>query len=41
MISSVFQDKRAAWFNIFADLDPLTDPDAIDRTVPGAEDRNC
>lgn len=35
------KDKRAAWFNLFADLDPLADPDAVGRTVPGAEDRNC
>lgn len=41
MVFSVFQDKRAAWFNLFADLDPLADPDAVGRTVPGAEDRNC
>ena len=37
----LLQDKRAAWFNLFADLDPLADPDAVGRTVPGAEDRNC
>lgn len=37
----LFQDKRAAWFDLFADLDPLADPDAVGRTVPGAEDRNC
>ncbi|KDR15060.1 Islet cell autoantigen 1 [Zootermopsis nevadensis] len=35
------KDKRAAWFDLFADLDPLADPDAVGRTVPGAEDRNC
>jgi hypothetical protein len=35
------KEKRAAWFNLFADLDPLADPDAVGRTVPGAEDRNC
>ncbi|PSN41802.1 Islet cell autoantigen 1 [Blattella germanica] len=35
------KDKRAAWFDLFADLDPLADPDAVGRTMPGAEDRNC
>ncbi|XP_063243453.1 islet cell autoantigen 1 isoform X6 [Bacillus rossius redtenbacheri] len=34
------QDKRTAWFNLFADLDPLSDPDALDRKTNHA-DRNC
>ncbi|CAN7982400.1 unnamed protein product, partial [Ixodes hexagonus] len=36
------QDKKdmSAWFNLFADLDPLANPDAIGKK-PAEEDRNC
>ncbi|XP_066992144.1 islet cell autoantigen 1 isoform X2 [Anabrus simplex] len=34
------QEKRAAWFNLFADLDPLADPDALGRKA-GEDDRHC
>ncbi|KAK7793553.1 hypothetical protein R5R35_000391 [Gryllus longicercus] len=34
------QDKRAAWFNLFADLDPLADPDAVGRKAD-EDDRKC
>nr|CAD7259293.1 unnamed protein product [Timema shepardi] len=34
------QDKKSTWLNLFADLDPLADPDALDRKA-GHTDRNC
>lgn len=36
------KDKKdmSAWFNLFADLDPLANPDAIGKK-PTEEDRNC
>lgn len=33
-------EKRAAWFNLFADLDPLADPDAVGLKA-GEDDRKC
>ncbi|KAL3183129.1 hypothetical protein MRX96_006900 [Rhipicephalus microplus] len=39
---SLKKDKRdmSAWFNLFADLDPLANPDAIGKKST-EQDRNC
>ncbi|XP_046659504.1 islet cell autoantigen 1-like protein [Homalodisca vitripennis] len=34
------QSPNKPWFDLFAELDPLSDPDAVDKTTP-KEDRNC
>lgn len=36
----MFQNPGKAWFDLFAELDPLSDPDKIDKTAV-LEDRNC
>lgn len=32
--------EMSQWFNLFADLDPLSNPDAIGKTTK-EEDKNC
>ncbi|XP_076351791.1 islet cell autoantigen 1-like protein isoform X1 [Tachypleus tridentatus] len=32
---------RSAWFNLFADLDPLANPDAVGKKDEEVEERNC
>ena len=34
-------DERVDWFDLFAELDPLANPDAIGRRRNEDQDRNC
>ncbi|CAG2179488.1 unnamed protein product [Oppiella nova] len=34
-------EELSSWFNLFADLDPLANPDAIGKKADQIEDRNC
>ncbi len=31
----------SSWFNLFADLDPLANPDAVGKKSNEVDDRNC
>ena len=38
--SAASKQDMSQWFNLFADLDPLSNPDAIGKTTK-EEDKNC